>query len=130
MAIQEPTIQGTGTIYGNTVTQTMQSWFSGFFWTESHVTRFMYDNTHVWSTVTYRGYRGYHTCNNPSGGIGYDVQVTKCVVYNVQPSTYRIQSYDYFKLITYPPPGFPITITHAMHVNIYPSGSYYGHVDY
>ncbi|MGI8723427.1 MAG: hypothetical protein ACR2JG_14545 [Geodermatophilaceae bacterium] len=58
------------------------------------------------------------------------MQVTKCVVYNVQPSTYRIQSYDYFKLITYPPPGFPITITHAMHVNIYPSGSYYGHVDY
>lgn len=101
-----------------------QSKSKGGVWKERHTGKFYYDGTRVWSTTSYRGFKGHHTCDQ-GYGYGVTIEVTKCAVYGGV-NTERIQIWDYYKVYGLFK-GFPISETHNMHMNVYPSGRAYSH---
>jgi hypothetical protein len=95
-----------------------------FNWKEQHSGRIYWDGQYVWVDTSYRGYEGYHTCDQ-GYGIGYSIVVTSCVVYNHR-STDHAAMWDYYQVhVIFK--GIPIYASHNMHVNAYPSGSLYFH---
>lgn len=126
---QIPPGMGTnGTVYQRDFSGTMQSVWSGTFWSATQSGRFFFDNAVVWETTTYRGYQGWHTCHRNSG-FGYSVTTTSCPVYNAQPNSWRLQNYDYFT-VTFFTQGSPLQFAHAFHANVYNTGGVYWYTDY
>jgi hypothetical protein len=89
-------------------------------WKEIHVGDFCYNGRDVWVT-RHKCDRGY--------GIGYDIVPKECsknkIYVNTKPG-YGYQNWDVFRVhVAWK--GIPIWKTYTMHVNVYPSGNFYGY---
>lgn len=128
VTLAEAAATTTAAIYIRTWYQTM----SGLFWItwwEKHNGRIYYQpgvNAGVWSTTSRYGYLGYHHCGL-GGGTGFDVQVKYCFTERRYDLSWDpISEWDYFKVQAFVR-GSPISATHDMHMNAYPSGAIYYH---
>lgn len=93
-------------------------------WQEKHSGKFYYDGSRVWGGTSYRGYTGYHNCNQGWANGGY-IEIINCTTYGGV-STYRIQPWDFYRTYAVVK-GFGFSKSRDMHINAYPTGSFYSH---
>jgi hypothetical protein len=88
-------------------------------WLEKHTGRIYYDGSQVWSTSSYRGYKGTHVCDQ-GYGILYDIKVNSCSTERIGTAT--LKEWDYFRVhVVWK--GIPLYASHNMHMTANRSGT-------